>query len=189
MKVPPKLATNSGFVLDAPQRPAELTQRNDLILLFFAQDIAHIHGAILCRLNVQSPLSLVGFHAIIIGRTWCSPRGKAQVLVKKFLLEARGTGTEGISNEGPYNPFAGHRGALETSRPADFVSRNGCVAPESILPWLHQCPACRLATRHCRECDLRHAPAGQDLGAGMPDCITRSLRTEFLRSFNRLRMQ
>ena len=36
---------NAGFLLDPAQGPAELAQRNHLLLLFFAQDIAHVDGA------------------------------------------------------------------------------------------------------------------------------------------------
>jgi C-terminal processing protease CtpA/Prc len=34
----------AALQLDAPQRPAQLAQRDDLFLLLFAQDIAHVDG-------------------------------------------------------------------------------------------------------------------------------------------------
>jgi hypothetical protein len=38
-----RLSPNFGFFLDAPQRPAQSPQRNDLLLFLFVQDI-HING-------------------------------------------------------------------------------------------------------------------------------------------------
>ena len=38
------LPANSGFFLDAPQRPAQPPQRDDLLSFLFAQDIAHVDG-------------------------------------------------------------------------------------------------------------------------------------------------
>jgi hypothetical protein len=38
------LPANPGGPLNAPQRPSQPPQRDDLLLLFFAQDIAHIDG-------------------------------------------------------------------------------------------------------------------------------------------------
>ena len=35
---------DAGFLLDAPQRPAQPPQRDDLLSLLFAQDIAHVDG-------------------------------------------------------------------------------------------------------------------------------------------------
>ena len=39
-----RFAANAGLLLDAPQRPAQPPQRDDLLFLFFAQDIAHVDG-------------------------------------------------------------------------------------------------------------------------------------------------
>ena len=54
------------------KRPAEPSQCDDLLFLFFAQDIAHGDGAY--RLSSQSmsraSLSLAGFQVTIIGRFW-----------------------------------------------------------------------------------------------------------------------
>ena len=37
-------STHTSGLLDAPQRPSELPQCDDLLFLFFAQDIAHADG-------------------------------------------------------------------------------------------------------------------------------------------------
>src|SRR6185369_5026424 len=39
-----RLPPNACFLLDAPQRPAQPPQRDDLLSLLFAQDIAHVDG-------------------------------------------------------------------------------------------------------------------------------------------------
>src|ERR1700730_12800791 len=60
--------------LNAPQRPSQSPQRDDLLFLFFAQDIAH-----LTKRNsppVQCPdsaISLAGFQVSTNGRFWVSP--------------------------------------------------------------------------------------------------------------------
>ena len=41
---PRRFPANACFLLDAPQRPAQPPQRDDLLSLFFAQDIAHVDG-------------------------------------------------------------------------------------------------------------------------------------------------
>jgi hypothetical protein len=48
-----------------------LAQRDDLLLLFFAQDIAHVDGGYASRLsNVLTAFSLAGFQVTTIGRFW-----------------------------------------------------------------------------------------------------------------------
>ena len=39
-----RFPANACFLLDAPQRPAQPPQRDDLLSLLFAQDIAHVDG-------------------------------------------------------------------------------------------------------------------------------------------------
>ena len=39
-----RFPANAGLPLDAPQRPSQPPQRDDLLFLFFAQDIAHVDG-------------------------------------------------------------------------------------------------------------------------------------------------
>jgi hypothetical protein len=65
----------SGF-LDAPQRPAQPAQRDDLLFLFFAQDIH--------RRRVNPPLQSMSWSAIPLaafqvstdGRFWVSPEAR-----------------------------------------------------------------------------------------------------------------
>ena len=40
-----RLTAYPRFTLNAPQTPAELAQRDDLLVFFFAQNIAHFDGA------------------------------------------------------------------------------------------------------------------------------------------------
>jgi hypothetical protein len=61
-------------LLNAPQRPSQPSQRDDLLFLFFAQDIAHVTE---CNAPpVQCPdsaISLAGFQVSTHGRLWVSP--------------------------------------------------------------------------------------------------------------------
>ena len=41
---PRRFPANTCLLLDAPQRPAQPPQRDDLLSLLFAQDIAHVDG-------------------------------------------------------------------------------------------------------------------------------------------------
>src|SRR5215472_7687720 len=64
---------HAGGPLDAPQRPSQPPQRNDLLFGFFAQDITHIVGGYRprARVNVLNEgLSLAGFQVIMYGRFW-----------------------------------------------------------------------------------------------------------------------
>ena len=65
-------ATDSGRLLDAPQRPTQPSQSQDLLFLLFVQDIAHAHGGYKSpRVSMsQTSLSLAGFQVILIGRFW-----------------------------------------------------------------------------------------------------------------------
>jgi hypothetical protein len=60
--------------LDAPQRPSQPSQRDDLLFLFFAQDIAHVternSPPVQCP---DSAISLAGFQVSTHGRFWVSP--------------------------------------------------------------------------------------------------------------------
>jgi len=70
-------AANLRRSLNAPQRPSQPPQRDDLLFLFFAQDIAHV-----TELNsppVQCPDSAIplgGFQVSTHGRFWVSPEVK-----------------------------------------------------------------------------------------------------------------
>jgi hypothetical protein len=67
-------AANMRRSLDAPQRPAQPSQRDDLLFLFFAQDIAHVTERnappVQCP---DSAISLAGFQVSTYGRFWVSP--------------------------------------------------------------------------------------------------------------------
>jgi hypothetical protein len=64
-------------LLDLPQRPSELPQCDDLLFLFFAQDIAHAEGAYRGSDRSQCPgLSLAGFQVSLIGRFWLTPEAR-----------------------------------------------------------------------------------------------------------------
>ena len=68
------LAANMRRSLDAPQRPSQPSQRDDLLFLFFAQDIAHVternSPPVQCP---DSAISLAGFQVSTEGRFWVSP--------------------------------------------------------------------------------------------------------------------
>jgi hypothetical protein len=68
-------AADAGFSFDAPQRPSQPPQRDDLVLLFFNQDVAHIDGAYPPSVNVLVSFSLAGFQVIPYGRFWVIPEG------------------------------------------------------------------------------------------------------------------
>jgi hypothetical protein len=59
--------------LNAPLRPSQPSQRDDLLFLFFAQDIAHVternSPPVQCP---DSAISLAGFQASTYGRFWVS---------------------------------------------------------------------------------------------------------------------
>src|SRR6266853_3940826 len=54
------LSTYTCSLLDAPQGPSELPQCDDLLFLLFAQDIAHVTGAICPLVSVNVPDFIVG---------------------------------------------------------------------------------------------------------------------------------
>src|ERR1035437_6959669 len=58
-----------GGFFNSTERPAELAERDDLFLLFFVQDIAHIDGGYSSRpSHVLIAFSLAGFQVTTIGR-------------------------------------------------------------------------------------------------------------------------
>jgi hypothetical protein len=63
--------------LYAPQRPSQPSQRDNLLFLFFAQDIAHVternSPPVQCP---DSAISLAGFQVSTYGRFWVSPEGQ-----------------------------------------------------------------------------------------------------------------
>src|SRR5262249_51981603 len=71
-----RLAPPARRRLDAAERPAELAQRQDLLLLVVAQDVGHVGG----ETTVPSPpstswgaaTSLAGFQVSTTGRSWVS---------------------------------------------------------------------------------------------------------------------
>ena len=71
-----RLPANAGGLLNPTQRPAQLAQRDDLFLLLFVQDIAHIDGGYSSvRVNVLTTFSLAGFQVTTIGRFWVTAEG------------------------------------------------------------------------------------------------------------------
>jgi hypothetical protein len=74
-----RFAPNTGVPLDAPQRPAQPPQSEDLLFLFFGQDVTHIAEGIGPRVGINvldCGLSLAGFQVIINGRFWVITEGK-----------------------------------------------------------------------------------------------------------------
>ena len=68
-----RFPTDAGALLNAPQRPSQPPQRDDLLFLFFVQDIAHIDGGYRPRVRVNvldCGLSLAGFQVTTYGRFW-----------------------------------------------------------------------------------------------------------------------
>jgi hypothetical protein len=68
-----RFAPNTGIPLDSPQRPAQPPQSEDLLFLFFGQDVTHIAEGIGPRVGINvldGGLSLAGFQVIIDGRFW-----------------------------------------------------------------------------------------------------------------------
>jgi hypothetical protein len=64
-------------LFNAPQRPAQPPQRDDLLSLFLAQDIAHVDGGYSPRQESMSRISCsVGFQVITIGRVWVIPEAE-----------------------------------------------------------------------------------------------------------------
>ena len=55
-----RFSTHTSGLLDAPKRPAEPSQCDDLLFLFFVQDIAHADGAYPAGFNVPN--------VVIVGR-------------------------------------------------------------------------------------------------------------------------
>jgi hypothetical protein len=70
-KYPPTVSpANVHGRFDAPQRPSQPPQRDDLLSLLFAQDVAHVDAGYALRLDQcpESVRSLAAFQVIIIGR-------------------------------------------------------------------------------------------------------------------------
>jgi len=67
------LAPDVDRSLDAPQRPAQLPQRNDLLFLLFAQDIHSTEGNPPVTECPGSARPLAGFQVTLIGRLWMIP--------------------------------------------------------------------------------------------------------------------
>jgi hypothetical protein len=66
---------NPGGLLNTPQRPSQSPQRNDLLFLFFAQDIHSTEGKPHVIVNVLASVPLAGFQVTLIGRFWVIPEG------------------------------------------------------------------------------------------------------------------
>ena len=70
-----RLASDSGGVFDAPQRPAEAPQRQDLLSFLFGQDVAHTgqEPSVPDRRQRLGALSeMAGFQLSTNGRIWVS---------------------------------------------------------------------------------------------------------------------
>jgi hypothetical protein len=69
-------------LLNPPQRPSQPSQRDDLLFLFFAQDIHSTEGKSPSRSNVLDQLlPLAGFQVIPIGRIWVITEGGLEEIV------------------------------------------------------------------------------------------------------------
>jgi len=73
-----RLTAHTGSQLDAPERPAQPPQGDDLLLLFFSQDIAHLDGGQTSRRG-QGPESapLAGLEVTLSDRSWATTEGGA----------------------------------------------------------------------------------------------------------------
>src|SRR5258708_20767920 len=79
------LRANAGSSLNPTERPAELAERDDLFLLFFVQDIAHVDGGYSSRpSNVLIAFSLAGFQVTTIGRIWVTAEAIPSALTINF---------------------------------------------------------------------------------------------------------
>jgi len=85
-------------LLDPPQRPAQLSQCDDLLFLIVAQDIAHaLEPNWLVAFNVPNAyLSLAGFEVTFIGRFWVTAeapsttyRGNPATKLTKLYRQAK----------------------------------------------------------------------------------------------------
>jgi hypothetical protein len=63
-------------LLNTPQRPSQPPQRNDLLFLFFAQDIHLTEGKPHVIVNVLGSAPLAGFQVTLIGRFWVIPEAR-----------------------------------------------------------------------------------------------------------------
>ena len=59
-----RLPANTRFLLDAPQRPSQPSQRDDLLPFFFAQDIAHSMEGMPPSISMSCPLSIGRFSSV-----------------------------------------------------------------------------------------------------------------------------
>ena len=87
-----RFATNAGIPLDSPQRPAQPPQGDDLLFLFFFQDVTHIAEGNRPRLGINvldCGLSLAGFQVIIDGRFWVITEG-IRTASRLFPIESKG---------------------------------------------------------------------------------------------------
>src|ERR1700732_3360526 len=77
-----RFPANVRCSFNAPQRPSQSSQRDDLLFLFFAQDIAHVternSPPVQCP---DSAISLAGFQVSTYGRFWVSPEALASRLL------------------------------------------------------------------------------------------------------------
>jgi len=76
-----RLTTNAGILLDSPQRPAQPPQSDDLLFLFFVQDVTHIAKGIGPRVGINvldCGLSLAGFQVTINGWFWVITEARAE---------------------------------------------------------------------------------------------------------------
>jgi hypothetical protein len=71
-------ATNPGRLLNAPQRPSQPPQRNDLLFLFFAQDIHSTEGIPPSSLMSWALAPLAAFQVTLIGRFWVIPEAEGK---------------------------------------------------------------------------------------------------------------
>ena len=71
-----RFTANPSGLLNAPQRPPQPPQRDDLLFLFFGQDIHSTEGIPHVMVNVLGLVPLAAFQVILIGRFWVIPEDR-----------------------------------------------------------------------------------------------------------------
>ncbi len=88
-----RLAAHARLRLDAPQRPSETAQCQNLFPLLSAQDVCHRGGRprLPPRVNVRGSPPLAGFQPSTIGRFWASTEGTAASAFANFASSWSGS--------------------------------------------------------------------------------------------------
>ena len=80
-------APDSGLFFDAPQRPSQPPQRDDFLLLFLVQDVAHIDGEYSPSVNVLAQFFIGRFSGDPVWPVLGDPRGSPRRTKKPTLLQ------------------------------------------------------------------------------------------------------